>query len=232
MVTAENCFDIIRLCGIRPWQKINEEPVERYLRRGEEQSQLYSRFGAPSTVGYYTNPGSSTPFEGFRTHFKPCAMVFALIDGHVPITAEWKHGAERITLCPVAGVAGKAEQNYPTVYEQMEAAARREWEEETGTQLASLTPLGPSTGILAIARSANARYYPFLGTVREPIQKGPTKLDSDERLQMVMFPVAEWVRLLMQGDLMDQHPHYCIETYTRDTTFAALMALGKLQLQP
>jgi 8-oxo-dGTP pyrophosphatase MutT (NUDIX family) len=232
VVTAENCFEVIRSCGIKAWPQLQEpDPIDTYLKNATlAQLEEYRRFGPKSYVVRFENPAAKEPFNGFRSVFKPYAMVFALIDGMVPVTAEWKHGNDRITIVPVAGVPGKAEKDLPTLMDQMKATAIREWREETGTELESLASLGPDEGLFCEARKADMRYFPFVGRIKVPISKGPTKLDDNEILQMVLFPFQEWLRLIESDHLWNKNPDFGLEYSVRDITYRALRYLNMLQL--
>lgn len=232
VVSATNCFDVVKECGIHPWLKIEEpEPLDHYLTRTTNPEwDEYQRFGPKNFVVRYQNPRTNEPFNGFRSIFKPSAVVFALIEDMVPVTAEWKHGNNRVTISPVGGVPGKQEQNLSTLAERMHATAIREWHEETGTHLMSATPLAPSYGIYSAVRPAEIQYFPFVGEVRLPIQKGPTKFDESENLVMVLFPLLEWLWLIESPELWEQHPDFGLEMCARDATYAALRKLGRLRL--
>lgn len=234
IVTADNCFGFVRELGIRPWLKVQEpESLDHYLKRTTNPEwDEYQRFGPKSFVVRYQNPHANEPFNGFRSLFKPSAVVFALINGMVPVTAEWKHGNDRITIVPVAGVPSKKEQDLPSLAARMEATAIREWKEETGTELASVTPLSPSCGIYSAVRPAEIQYFPFLGEMRLPIKKGPTKFDLSENAAMILFPLKQWLTLIESSDLWEQNPDFGLEMCARDVTYAALRKLGKLQLLP
>jgi 8-oxo-dGTP pyrophosphatase MutT (NUDIX family) len=189
----------------------------------------YQLFGPQNFVARHENPSTGEGFNGFRSVFKPCSMVFAVVDGLVLVTAEWKHGNNRITIVPVAGVPGKAEADLP-LREKMRRTALREWEEETGTKLVSVEALGPEEGIWSVVRQTESHCFPYLGTVATPIQKGPTKLDQNETLIMVAFPLSEWVKLIESPELWDENPEFGLEVCSRDITYAALRKLGKLKL--
>ncbi|MBI4095169.1 MAG: hypothetical protein HY435_03185 [Candidatus Liptonbacteria bacterium] len=231
IVTAANCFDVIRSLGIKPWQQVREpEPLDSFLSHATEpEKDEYRRFGPKNFVVRYRNPHTGEPFNGFRSVFKPAAVVFALLDEHVPVTAEWKHGNDRITIVPVAGVPGKKEAELPTLADRMRATAIREWNEETGTELSSVTPLSPPSGIYSAVRPAEIQYFPFVGRVKEPVVKGPTKFDANEHLKMVLFSLNEWLALIETNELWDQRPEFGLEMCARDVTYAALRELERLK---
>ena len=232
VVTAVNCFDTIRECGIKPWPKIAQEvSLIPYLASvNEGQRNAFDRFGPKTSVVFHQNPHTGDPFDGFRTFFKDYACVFALIKGMVPVTAEWKHGNDRITLVPVCGVPGKAEAGIIDKVEMMQAVAMREWEEETGFKLKNATLLSPPSGVWAIVRNAHVSCFPFLGEVDMDVPKGKTKFDDTEHLQMVLFPLLEWLKLIEDPTVFEGEPDFCLEACARDITYAALRKQGRLQL--
>ncbi len=231
VVNAQNCFDIIRQRGICTWPQIKEQDINSYLANGTEAQKLIcERFGPKVIVATHENPHTKKPFDGFKITSKPCAIVFALIEDMVPVTAEWKHGNNRITIVPIAGVPGKEEERLPTLAKKMQATALREWREETGTDLASAELLGPRDGLFFEVRKTDSCYFPFLGKVKEPIKKRPAKFDAEEHLAMVVFPLKEWVTLIETPELWDGNPDFGLEGGARDVTYAALRKLGLLGL--
>ena len=140
ILTAENCFSKIRESGIVPWI---EDPqygfVEEYFEGAPSQEAFikrmnnFNKFAPKTTVSRYKKPNGSKEIDGFKTTFTPYAMVFALIDDYVPVTAEWKHGNGLITIVPPAGAPTLDELRFNTLTGAMRFAAMREWKEETGT---------------------------------------------------------------------------------------------------
>ena len=232
VVTAANCFDTVRSLGIKAWPKKKEKVliVEWLKTATPGQVADYNRFAPKSFAVQYENPYNGDNFDAFRVEFKPYSLVFALIDGYVAVTAEWKHGNDKITFVPVCGVQGKAEAHLPTLAEQMMAVAFREFKEETGIELESLTPLSSSNGMYYSVRNSETRCFPYLGIVKLPIEKGPTKFDDTEQLVMVLFPLEEWLNLLENNELFDQNPDYGLEDCSKAATYAALRHMGRLQL--
>jgi hypothetical protein len=233
MVTAENCFDVVRDLGIKPWEQVGfTMTLNDYLRSASPgRIEEYDRFGPKNSVGRYLDPHRNEYFTGFRTTFKPYVIVFGLLPGNrVPVTVEWKHGNGKITFVPPAGVPGKEEEGITDLFDKMEATALREWREETGTTLRSVTPLGPRQGIYSEVRKAESRYFPFLGNLNEDIPKSSQLLDKNEHLQMVVFPLDEWVTLIDSPHLWDENPDFGQEFTLRDVTYAALRKLGRLKI--
>ena len=230
--TASGIFQGVRDLGIKSWPKVSDPvAITDYLRDATpDQLKTYDRFAPKGSVVYHTNPHNGQPFDGFKVDFKPYACVFALIDGMVPVTAEWKHGNDRITLVPVCGVPGKAEDGCTTLEEKMRATAIREWNEETGTQLKSLVALSGPDGIYSTVRNCRVQCFPFLGEVEDGAVPGATKFDETEQLQMVMVPLVEWIKLITTNKLWAQNPDFGLEACTRDVTWAALYEMDMLNV--
>lgn len=231
IVTASNCFDFVRAQGLKPWPIQNGPvPLEKWLAQAtESQRYMFERFGPKSFFLQYADPRSSKVDDYFRTVFKSSVVVFALVREHVLVTAEWKHGNDKITIVPVAGVPNKKEDALPAVA-RMAKAAFREWEEETGTKLEKLEPLSPESGIYSAVRPATISYHPFLGTLEEPIVRGPTKYDNNEHIVLVAFHLTEWLKLIETPTLWDSNPEFGLEMCARDITYAALRKMGRLKL--
>lgn len=230
--TAEQVFQGVRDLGVKSWpQTAPPVAIQEYLASAtEDQLKTYNRFAPKGSVIYHENPYDGKPFDGFKVDYKPYACVFALIDGMVPVTAEWKHGNDRITLVPVCGVPGKAEDVYTTLAEKMYATGMREWSEETGTRLKSLTPLSGPEGIYSTVRNSKVQCFPYLGEVEDNIVQGPTKFDDTEHLKMILVPLSEWIKLITTNELWAENKDFGLEACTRDVTWAALHKLGRLQL--
>lgn len=232
VVTADTCFEVVRSLGVKSWPQVSE-PVSfaDYLGTAtEDQLKTFNRFAPKGSVIYHKNPYDDKPFDGFKVDFQPYACVFALINGMVPVTAEWKHGNNRITLVPVCGVPGKAEAAIPLLVDKMYATGMREWKEETGTELESLTPLSGNQGIYSTVRNSKVQCFPYLGVVKTPIVQGLTKFDDTEHLKMILVPLEEWLKLITTNELWDNNPDFGLEACTRDVTWAALHKLGRLNL--
>lgn len=232
IVTSENCFGVIRDLGIKKWPLVNEMPIAEYLASAtEEQKKDYLRFGPKIFAAIHTQP-SGKSFEGFLVRLKPASLVFALVADesgkqYVLTTAEYKHGNDRITIVPVAGVPSKAEKDLP-LPEMMAQVALREFREETGIELVSVKSLGPAAGTFSTVRNVDVAMFPFVGEVKMPIVKGETKLDKNEQIAMVAFPLNEWMKLIETPELWDQNPDFGLETYTIEVTYLALHHLGYL----
>ncbi len=237
VLSANTCFESIRSLDIKPWSKLAEAiPLTTFLETATPSERAdYDRFAPKTYAIKHQNPYDGKTFDGFTTHFKPYACVFALIkdeDGneYVPVTAEWKHGNDRITIVPICGVPNKAEIALNSMAETMHATGLREWKEETGTELENLIPLSSSNGVWSTVRNSHVQCFPYLGIMKKTMIKGPTKFDSTEHLAMILFPLNEWVTLIESDKLWEDNPGFAIESCARDVTYAALRKLGRLSL--
>ncbi|MBI2037877.1 MAG: hypothetical protein HYT15_03025 [Candidatus Magasanikbacteria bacterium] len=230
VVTAQDCFAYVREAGLKPWPIQDQMPLEQWLAQAtESQRKMFEKFGPKSFYLKITNPRTGEVNDYFRTVFKPSAVVFAMLQDYVLVTAEWKHGNDKITFVPVAGVPNKDELALP-IDCCMSAAANREWQEETGTKLEVLEPLSPTSGIYSAVRPATLSYHPFVGIVQEPIVRGPTKYDDNEHIVLVAFQITEWLNLIEWPSLWDDNLDFGLEMCARDVTYAALRRLGRFKL--
>lgn len=236
ILTAENCFSKIRESGIVPWIEdpqygSAEEYFEGALSHEEfiKRMNNFNKFAPKTTVSRYKNPNGNKEIDGFKTTFTPYAMVFALIDDYVPVTAEWKHGNSLITIVPPAGAPTPDELRFNTLTGAMRLAAMREWKEETGTHLSYCVPLSPENGHWANVRTTQTQCFLFAGEVREG-GCASQNLDASEDLKMFLFPLAEWLKLMTIPDLWNENPDFGLEAVVPTLTFLALYRLGKLNL--
>ncbi|MEK7631838.1 MAG: hypothetical protein AAB445_03155 [Patescibacteria group bacterium] len=174
------------------------------------------RFVPPIEVVQLNKPDGGD-FAGFRTRTKNWATTFCLLpDDYVVIVAEWKHGAEEITLVPPSGVPSKIDHG------SMDACAKREFEEESGILLEKVVPLAGLNGLPIASRNLTTRFYPFLGIPKLPINPGPSKLDQNEYLKMVLISLPEWLKLINSGETNEE----C----SVSVTYLALQDLGRLSI--
>lgn len=233
IVTAKNCFQIIRNLGIQQWKQLTDPaPIGSFLRNASDEQRIcYAKFAPKSFAVQYLNPLDDSVFDAFRVEYKPYSLVIALIDEtYIAVTAEWKHGNNRISIVPVCGVAGKEEEHLLTLTEKMEAVAIREWHEETGTELETIIPLSSKHGTYHSVRNSEARCFSYLGKVKSGATKGAHNHDTTEQLIILLFPCSEWLTLLEDNSLFDANPDFGLEDCARASTYAALRQLGKLQL--
>lgn len=223
LVTADNYREVFAELGVVPWAR-TREPVDmdEYLTYGLSEAALAEarRFGPKAEVVFLRQP-TGEPFTGFRSVGKDWANVFALLPGDLlVITAEWKHGIEGFVMHPPSGVVGRADRD---ATDPMLACAKREFEGETGLELAEVLPLTVN-GIPVSGRQSTVRFFPHLGRVVEPVTVGPSKLDGTENLRLALMPLADWLTVMDRGEVY--------EDCAASTTLLALRRLGRLTLMP
>ena len=237
LVTAKNCFDVAKKCGIIPWKEtFPRQTLRSYLASATlKQIKDAENFAPKVFVAHHRDPHKDAPFDVFGVRFKPysCVMAFISHPEHgllVASTVEWKGGNNKITIVPVCGVPGPDEADTKDMPKKMLMTASREFLEETGFTLNSLVPLSPDNGLWAIVRNAHVVCYPFLGQIDMNIPQGPTKLDENEQIQMVLFTLPEWMKLIEDPSVFDGHNEFGLEACTRDVTYSALRRMGLLQM--
>lgn len=167
----------------------------------------------------------------FRTRAKDWACTFTLLPGDlVVLIAEYKHGADTVTVVPPAGVPRKGE--------SMADCAKREYEEETGIALAKVVPLCGPGGLALSGRKSTEHVFPFVGYPRIKARwdegfdhSGPTyqlicapqRLDAKEKLTAFLMPLRAYWNFI--GNAYDN------EAGVRDAAYAALRELGFLSLR-
>ena len=156
----------------------------------------------------------------FRMNAKNWATVFTILPGNlVVLTAEYKHGADIISVVSPSGVPKKGE--------SMADCGKREFEEETGIVLAGVLPLSTSEGLALSSRKSTERVFPFVGYPATDsggtLIIGNQKLDKNENLKVFLMPLIEYWSWISSS-------HYDNEAATRDAAYAALRELGYFQL--
>ncbi|RJO59004.1 hypothetical protein C4546_04205 [Candidatus Parcubacteria bacterium] len=218
VVNAENIFQYLESVNIKPWPQI--EPtvsLDEYLKRDLTDDQKGELRFAPKAEVMFLEQPNGQPYTAFRSTQKPWATTFCLLPGDlIPIVAEWKHGAECISLAPPSGSLGKADNG------SMKNCAKREFEEETGIELSGIIPLSQA-GIAVNCRSSGQRFFPHLGIAATPISPGPTKLDQTENISLVLIPLKDWLMLIEEGGV--------VENCSISTTLMALQYLQRLELK-
>lgn len=196
--TANNVFAVLRDLGIQPWPHAESAvSMETYLsgELTEAERNEALRFGPKAEVVSLTQP-NGRPFRGFRSIGKDWATTFVLLpDGLVPIIGEYKHGSDDLTLVPPSGIPNRDEREQA---DGMAICAKREWEEETGLRLERVTPLSRRPHVIA-GRQSTLHFYPFIGEIAHPIEKGESKLDANEYLKLVLLSLEDWLRLIEHG---------------------------------
>lgn len=195
-------------------------------RQAVRQSEL-ERFAPKGEVLFLVPPGGTEVGTYFRSKGKNWVAVFATVPDPnfetsaqaewgnllVPIVAEWKHGAEVTVIGPVYGMPNKGE--------SLENCARREFEEETGFKLATVEQL-TLDGLAVSPRQTTQMYWPFRGTVQEPVERGEARLDETEDLKLILVRLDAWVEFILSGAARDDNAYV--------TTFLALHKMGLLQV--
>jgi 8-oxo-dGTP pyrophosphatase MutT (NUDIX family) len=218
IVTAETVYPYLDSIGIRPWPEL-EPPIdlETYIGRDltdEQRSEM--RFAPKAEVVTHRDP-QGNPYRGFRTVMKDWATTFCLLPGDlVVLVAEWKHGANVISLVPPSGVPSKKDNG------SMEACAKREFEEESGITLKNVIALSGTEGLPIATRGLTSRYFPFLGQTFSDFIVGPSSLDEKETLQLLLMPLTEWLKLIESGRVQEE----CAVS----VTYLALRRLGRLEM--
>lgn len=217
IVTAENVFDVLKELGVTAWRHIAPITTLEEYRQGNLSENQRAELRFAPTVEVLTLQGPEETFRGFRTVGRNWTTVFALLpDDLVPLIGEYKHGTDEILLVPPSGVPSRTDLE---TGDPMSTCAKREWEEETGLQLKYVLPLQPK-GLAIAGRQSSVRYFPYLGEVEEPIVRGASKLDANEKLAMVLMPLQEWLRAI------DHLPG--MESSGVTTTYLALRHLGRI----
>ncbi len=218
MADRNNVLEVFAELGIKPWKELKPpEDLAKYLTGTLEAKDRddATRFAPKSQVVFLEQP-NGTPFTGFRSTGRDWATVVAKLKGDlIPVVGEYKHGTGCISLCCPSGVIGKADDG------SFENAGRREFEEETGLTVKTMTPLGSPNGIGVSTRQSTQKCYSFLATVDESVALKPSKLDASEVLKLVLIPVRDWLAILDEK---------CEEASAHLATLLALRKLGWLQM--
>lgn len=202
VVTANSIFDVLDGLGIKPWPKrwgpiSLAEYFKRSLTDGEKTEA--ERFCPKAEAIQYDHP-SGEPFTGFRLVGRDNITVFTLFpDNYLPIVAEWKHGTEEIVIVPPTGVVNAEDRK---TSDPMLTCAKREFEKETGFELASVTRIGQP--IAGSSRQSTERIEIAVGTLAEPLNNIGQNLGKYENLVVVMIHIDEWIKLIRTGDASDK----------------------------
>lgn len=179
-----------------------------------------AKFAPKAEVLFLVPPGGDKTGICFRSVGRNWVMVFATMPDPdlasnflVPIVAEWKHGAEVTVIGPVCGMLENGE--------SPRDCALREFKEETGFELADAVQLAPE-GLAVSPRQSTQQYFPFLGTVKEPITRDEVKLDKTEHLKLLFVRLSAWVDFVLSGVARGD------DAYA--TTFLALHKMGLLRI--
>ncbi len=198
IATLENLHEVLTNLKIERWNSIAPTVLlEDYLKRDlspEDRTDL--RYVPKTEVLFLENPHTKERFTAFRNTGKPWVTVFAVIphEGQllVPVTVEFKQGFGEVVLVPPSGVKSRTDHSFADT-------ARREFEEETGFKLDHVIPLAGGIMQGATVRQNTGGIHPFLGILKDPIQRGPSKLDHHELLRIILFPLDEWQKVVLSG---------------------------------
>jgi 8-oxo-dGTP pyrophosphatase MutT (NUDIX family) len=199
--------------GIRPWAHQADRPdvldLAAYANSGLTEEQTAELRFAPRTEAVFLVTPDGKPYTGFRTIGKPWTTVFALVGELVVLVAEYKHGADAISLVPPSGI--------PRSGETMDECAAREYLEETGFTVEGLEALAPN-GLAVASRNSSIRYYPYIARIPEDSDRQPARLDDTEHIRAVLMPLGDWLELLAAGEVLDDCAY--------SATFLGLTRLG------
>lgn len=218
ILTADTVYPYVESVGIKPWPVL-ERPIDlaMYVASHLTDSQRSELRFAPKAEVVTLQDPKGNPYRGFRTVMKDWSTTFCLLPGDlVVLVAEWKHGANVISLVPPSGVPSKKDNG------SMENCAKREFEEETGIALKDVSALCGPDGLPIASRGLTTRFFPFLGRTFEDITVGPSSLDEKEALQLLLMPLNEWLKLIESGRVFEE----CAVSIT----YLALRRLGHLTL--
>ena len=180
------------------WSSVQIAPTPEEMRAYREEA---GRFAPKAEVLFLVPPGGTKIGTYFRSTGRDWASVFAPVpdpkDPHVPkyqlvpVVAEWKHGAEEISIGPPAGVPKKGE--------TMEDCGRREFMEETGFELESMEALAGGVTTPVSGRQTTQGFRAFLGKGKTPVVRGESRLDDSAYLKLMLVPLPVWLEVVAQG---------------------------------
>lgn len=214
ILTADNLYDQIAQLGITKKQilySVDFKQLDMDKLSDDQRAQL--RFAPVNEVVFLE--GSEDLW--FRTRARDWACTFVVLPGDfIPLIAEFKHGANIISITPPAGV--------PRRDEAMATCAKREFEEETGILLDRVEPVSGTRGFPLSGRKLTETAFPFVGfpqfTSNGSLVMQERRLDATENLLTFLMPFAEYWNFLGE-----QYENEC-GSYA--TAYAALRKLGRL----
>ncbi len=219
VISHENAFSVLSDAGIGQWPVV-KPPIKlsEYQKQDLDQGRLYEiRRFAPDTEVVFLRDPEGDPFVGFRSiwsYAKGC-VVFTLLPGDlIPVAAEYRHGAEVVSLILPGGVVEKND-SCPAV------RAQQEFQAETGIILDKVVPLDDD-GIPLSARQMKLSSCSFLGILPSQIKISEQRLDPKEYLKIVLIPLSEWLILIETSQVK--------EAASIVATFLALRKLRRLEL--
>lgn len=224
VVNSRNIFRILASLGVKSWSLI-ENPVSLsdYSKRllNQEQIEEIKKYSPEIEVLVLKDPRDK-PFAGFRPvwkHGDGCG-VFTILPGDlIPISAEYRHGSESVSLGLPGGTMNIDDKGK---WEDREKCAKREFEEETGILLKKVIPLD-AHGTPVSARQMKLASHSFLGVLPKSLVFKKQKLDKNEFLQVILIPLNEWIKLIRLGMVNEGSSIFA--------TFLALLKLGRIEFK-
>lgn len=168
---------------------------------------VLTRYGKQAFLQTYRLPnGKEDDFFLFRGLVVPVIFLPITEDDHVIAVRQFRMGCDDFVL-ELPGGCPKSGQNW-------EETLCVELREETGYAGRKVTRL--ADGFWFDPVSVRTRYIPAL--IEGCTKVGDLELDATEMLEVVKFPLFEWVRKMMRGEIQDSK--------SIAVTFAALSRLG------
>lgn len=156
-------------------------------------------------IDYYQDtmqiPNGTTAKWDFIMHKGAAACVAVKKNGNLVMVRQYRNALERETIEIPAGGLNPGE--------EMQAAALRELQEETGYVA------GKSEFLISIRTTVafcNERIDIYLA---EDLEEGKQKLDEDEYLDIVEYPLSELLDMINQGIIQDGKTVSAILAYAR-----------------
>jgi 8-oxo-dGTP pyrophosphatase MutT (NUDIX family) len=225
VVNAKNVFAVLKDLGVEHWKSLSKPiPLDKYIKKTltVTQKKEIDKFAPKLEVEVFENP-KKQKFTGFRATW-PYGMgvhIFTILPGDlIPVTAEFRHGAEIISIILPGGITDPDKSNLKSRM----AHAKKEFEEETGILLEKVVPIETkdTSGIALSARQVKQKTCGFLGIVPKKLSFQETNLDHGEFLKAVLIPVNDLIKLIMEGSIK--------EASIIMTTFMALHKMNRLKL--
>ncbi len=193
VVDLQNLSELIRSREVDRFHKFAEAvPLEEYLKMDLTEDEKKELRFAPKIEAVKFKDPQGENFTGFRNVFKNGVLTFALLPGNLlPVCAEFRHGCERVMLNLPSGLIEPSDAS-------PKAAARREFEEETGIALQKIIPLNPK-GIPVDARSSTRQNFFFLGTLANPPKLKKLKMQKAEFIATFLIHADNWLKLMESG---------------------------------
>lgn len=229
IVDHRTIFEVVTSLDIKMFPLRGERMTnEAFLKVAKpEDAKKLIDYGPKPYVQEYWHPHNDEPYFAFKCDFKAFACVVVLVDGMMLLAVEWKGGT--ITIAPICGTVSPAEKDLPTIDEQLLTTAIREVREEAGIVTNKIYPLTGKRRLDQVVRNSTAPCYLYGADLTSPLEIVPVKRDPDEHIELLLMPVTEWMALLSNDAIWDEHPDFSRDT-TQDLTLTALLKMGRLKL--